>query len=95
MRTGHLANQVTANREVVYMITEGDNGSSLTTSLNKDNWFIRFQVMVKVNKFLKEVNAYKYHTRLTGFLRVAWKEFGFKEFLRFLKYAVDNRVSVF
>lgn len=95
MMTGHFAKHITASKDVVYMITEGDNGSSLTKSLNKDNWFIRFQVMVKVNKFLKEVNAYKYHTRLSGFLRVAWKEFGFKEFLHFLKYAVDHRVCIF
>lgn len=95
MKTGHLAKHVTASRAVVYMITEGGIGSSLTKSLNKDNWFIRFQVMVKVNKFLKEVDAYKYHTRLSGFIRIAWKEFGFKEFIRFLKYAVDNRVSIF
>ncbi len=95
MMTGNRAERISASADVVYMITEGGSGTSLTKSLNKDNWFIRFQVMVKVNKFLREVGAYQYHTRLSGFLSVAWREFGIKEFLRFLKYAIDNRVSIF
>ena len=50
--------------------------------------------MVRVNKFLKTVDAYKYHTRLSGFLRIVLREYGIKEFLRYLKYAHDNKVSI-
>lgn len=94
VQTGHAANKVVADASMVYMITEGERGSSLTKRRTKDNWFIRFQVMVRVNKFLKSVGQYKYRIRLIGALRIAWSDFGGKEFLHFLKYAYDNRVGI-
>ena len=51
--TGHAAKHITADNAVVYMITAGDNGTSLTRMMTKENWFTRYQVMVRVNKFLK------------------------------------------
>ena len=93
--TGHVANKITANDSVVYMITAGESGSSLTRRRTKENWFIRFKVMVRINQFLKSIGKYKYRIRLLGGLRIAWREFGFKEFLHFLKYAYDNKVGVF
>ncbi|MBO7637114.1 MAG: glycosyltransferase family 2 protein [Paludibacteraceae bacterium] len=93
--TGHAAKKVTADDSVVYMITAGDTGSSLTRMMTKENWFIRYQVQIKINKFLKSVNKYKYRIRLLGGLRIAWKEFGFKAFLHFLKYTFENRIGIF
>ena len=95
VQTGHAARKVTADSCKVYMITAGESGSSLTRKRTKENWFIRYQVMVRVNKFLKSVGEYKYRIRLKGALRIAWKDFGFKEFLRLLKYAYDNKVGIF
>lgn len=95
VQTGHAANKVTADPCKVYMITAGESGSSLTRKRTKENWFIRYQVSVRVNKFLKSVNKYQYHIRLLGFLNVALKEFGFKEYLHFLNYALKNRVGIF
>ena len=93
--TGYAAKKVTADNAVVYMITAGDKGSSLTRMMTKENWFIRYQVQVKINKFLKSVDKYRYRIRLLGGLRIAWKEFGFKEFLHFLKYTIENRTGIF
>ena len=93
--TGHAAKKITADEAVVYMITAGDSGGSLTKKLTKENWFTRYQVMVNVNKFLKSVGKYEHRIVLKGALRIAWKEFGFKEFLHFLKYAYDNKVGIF
>ena len=93
--TGHYAKSITCTDAAVYMITAGESGSSLTRNRTSENLFIRFQVMVRVNKFLKTVDAYKYHTRLSGFLRIVLREYGIKEFLRYLKYAHDNKVSIF
>lgn len=93
--TGHSAKLITADKSVVYMITTGESGSSLTKKLTKENWFTRFQVCVKVNKFLKSIGKYNYRIRLLGGLRVAWRKFGFREFMRFLKYAFESHVGIF
>ena len=95
VQTGHAAKKVTADASRVYMITAGEVGSSLTRKLTKENWFIRYQVSVRVNKFLKSVGKYQYHIRLLGFLNITLKEFGFKEYLHFLNYALKNRVGIF
>ena len=95
MISGHYAKSIAADPAKVYIITEGDSGSSLTKKKDKENWFVRYQVMIRVNKFLRTVGKYQYHTRLSGFLIVALKEFGFKEFIRFLLYAIKNRASIF
>ena len=92
--TGHFAKTISADASVVYVITEGNPGSSLTCTRTEENWIIRFQVMVHINKFLKSVGKYKYRIRLLGGLRIAWKEFGFKVFYRLLKYAYNNKVGI-
>lgn len=93
--TGHAAKTIAVNESVVYTITAGESGSSLTRTCTKENWFIRYQEMIRVNQFLKSVGKYKYRIRLKGALRIAWRDFGFKELLRFLKYAYDNKIGVF
>lgn len=95
VQTGHAAKKITADGTKVYMITAGESGSSLTRRRTKENWFIRYQVTVRVNKYLKSVGKYQYHIRLLGFLNTAFKEFGFRVFLQFLAYALKNRVGIF
>lgn len=95
MMTGHAAKKIQADTSIVYVVTEGESGTSLTKKNTKENWFIRYQVAVRINKFLKTVGKYKYRTRLLGFLKVALKEFGIKEFFHFLRYAFNKKVSVF
>lgn len=94
VQTGHMAKTVTADPCKVYMITAGESGSSLTRKRTKENWFIRFQVSVRVNKFFKSVGKEQYRIRLLGFLNTAFKEFGLKEFFHFLIYAIKNKVSI-
>lgn len=94
VQTGHAAKTVTADPCKVYMITAGESGSSLTRKRTKENWFIRFQVSVRVNKFLKSVGKEQYRIRLLGFLNTAMKEFGIKEFFHFLIYALKNKESI-
>lgn len=93
--TGHSAKTITADQTIVYVVTEGEMGSSLIYTKTEEIWFIRFQVMIRVNQYLKSIGEYKYHIRLLGGLRIAWKEFGFKTFLKFLKYAYDNNAWIF
>lgn len=92
---GHYAKSITCADAMVYMITAGECGSSLTRTRTADNLFIRYQVAIRVNKFLKSVGKYKYHIRLSGFLRIVWKQFDHKELFRFIKYAYDNQAGIF
>lgn len=94
LMTGHNANKIAVDNTIVYVVTEGACGASLTMKRTKENWFIRFQVMVRVNRFLKNVGKYKYRIRLAGALRIALQEFGFKEFFHLLKYAYSERIGV-
>ena len=93
--TGHFAKTITADESIVYAVTEGENGSSLTQIRTEENYFVRFQMMIRINNFLKSINKYKYHIRLLGCLRIVWNDFGFKSFLKFLKYAIDKRACIF
>lgn len=93
--TGHEAKQITADNNVVYMITAGEEGSSLTRIKTKDVFITRYQVMVKINKFLKSVGKSKYRIHLIGALRIAWRDYGFVTFCEALRYAYDSKVSIF
>ena len=93
--SGHEAKSISSDSAVVYMITAGEIGGSLTRTRTKENWFIRFQVMVRVNKFLKSVGKYQYRIRLIGALRIAWRDFGIREVFHLLNYAYANKVSIF
>lgn len=93
--SGHVAKTITADNTSVYMITEGTSGSSLTKRRSKENWFIRYKEMVRVNKFLKSVGKDRYRIRLIGAMRITLHDFGLIECARYLKYAYDNKVSIF
>lgn len=93
--TGYNAPKITADDTIVYVVTEGEKGTSLTLNRTKENWFTRFQVAIRVNKFLKSKGKYQYHIRLLGFLKITLKEFGIKEYMRFLFYAIKNNVGIF
>lgn len=93
--TGHLAKRVIADESVVYMITEGESGTSLSCTISKENWFMRYQVMVKVNVFLKSVGKYNYRIRLLGGLYIAWKQFGFNALWEFYTYARNRGIGIF
>lgn len=90
--TGHYAQRITASPTIVYMITEGDVGSSLTKSHSAENQFIRFQVAVKRYKFITSVGQKKYRPKLLGALRIALFDYGPKEFLKYIRYALKNKV---
>lgn len=95
LMTGHNADKIAADKTVVYVITEGDVGQSLMKKVTRENAFIRYDAAIRENIFMKSVGRYDMHIRLLGFLRIAWKHFGFKEMCRYLKYAWSMKVSVF
>lgn len=95
MMIGHFAAEVCADPAVVYVITEGEAGESLVKSRSAENMFIRYQVQIRCNAFLKSAGHFDQRTRLLGALRVALKEFGLREFFKYLFYAVKTRSWIF
>lgn len=92
---GHYASKITASTNVVYVITEGEKGSSLTKTKNFDNLLIRYTCAIRINKFLKQVNHYQAHIRLLGFIRIAFREYGIKKGLKLILIAINKSVSIF
>jgi len=95
LMTGHSANKICADEAVVYMITADDGGNSLTRIRTSEVFLIRYQVMVRVNQFLKSVDKYDYRIRLIGALRIALRDYGFNVFWKALCYAHNNKVGIF
>lgn len=92
--TGHFAKMVTASPDVVYMITEGEKGSSLTKTRTAENMFIRYQVAVRRYRFITENGPKEMRPELSGFLKYALFHFGPIAFFRYVSYARKNGVRV-
>ena len=95
LMAGHAAGKVYVDESVVYAVTEAAKGQSLTKNVTRDNSFLRFKTRVQINLFLKSIGRYDMHIRLLGSLRIAFKNFGVIEMLRYWRYAAKKRVSVF
>lgn len=95
LTVGNLAKKVFADDTIVYVITEGEAGQSLVKTRSAENMFIRYQVQVRSNKFLKSVGHYDQHVRLLGAIKIALLEFGPKEFVKYIIYAIKNRAWIF
>lgn len=95
LQTGHYAKKISADYSVVYVVTEGETGQSLTKRISKENVLIRYEGAIRINKFLKKIGRYDMHIRLLGFLRIAYSNFGFLEMTHFLKIAFQEKVDIF
>lgn len=94
VRTGHAARRIGADRAVVYVITEGGRGSSLTTTASPDNQFARFQAAVRQYRFMEEIGRPDQRFELMSFVLHALKDFGPGECLRYVRYARCNGARV-
>ena len=95
LMTGYNAEKIFADTSVVYVVTEGEVGQSLVKTITRENAFIRYEVAIRINKFLKTIGHYDMRIRLLGAIRIALTKFGIKEFYRYLYVAYRNRVSIF
>lgn len=94
VKAGHYARKVTACDEVVYMITEGDSSSSLTKAKSAKNQFIRFQVAVRRYQFVTSVGRKDQQPKLISFVGHAFLDFGFKEGIKWVKYAHEQGIKL-
>lgn len=95
LMTGHNAKCINADQSIVYVVTEGETGQSLVKTVTKENAFIRYEVSIRINKFLKTIGHYDMRIRLLGALRIALTKFGVKEFCHYLRVAYQNRIGIF
>ena len=92
---GHYASSVKLDKTFAYCVTEDINKTSLVTLLNRENDFLRFQISVEKNIFLK-INGKKHlRSRLLPAIIYAIRDFGIKEGFRYIKYAIKNKQNVF
>lgn len=95
LNVGHNARKVFADKSVVYVITEGEEGQSLVKTRSAENMFTRYQVSIRNNHYLKEIGHFDQHVRLLGALKIALLEFGLTEFIKYLIYAIKNKAWIF
>lgn len=93
--TGYYARQIGVFNDVVYVITAGETGKTLTSSKCKENQFIRFGVSIKRNRFLKDVGKKKYRIRLLPSIYYAFTKWGIAEGWRYVAYALKSSSNIF
>ncbi|MDO4800668.1 MAG: glycosyltransferase family 2 protein [Prevotellaceae bacterium] len=93
--TGYYAKKIGASDSVVYTITEGSVGATLTSDISRENQFIRFGVSIRRNKFLEDVGKRKYRIRLLPSVYYAFAKWGFAEGWRYVSYALKSGSNIF
>ena len=95
LMAGHNARRISVDNDEVYVITEGNTGTSLTKIRTVSNTELRYDCAIKTNLFLRSVGHYGMRIRLLGYIRIAFLEFGLKVGVRFLWKAIRYRLSIF
>lgn len=93
--TGYYAKKIGVSDSVVYTITEGESGSTLTSNRSKENQFVRFGVSLRRNKFLEEAGKSKFRIRLLPSIYLAFSEWGIAEGLRYISCAKKSGANIF
>lgn len=93
--TGHNARKICVDESVVYVITEGTTGYSLTKQRDKESFFIRYKNDIRINSFLKSEGHYNMRNRLLGSIRIAFVNFGLGEAIRYIRYAREHNSGLF
>ncbi len=71
LKLGYHANSIYADRDIVYITTQ--RVGSLTTIINKDKLWCRYNVALCVNQFLYENKKSKYHVNLFSYIQKSAK----------------------
>ena len=95
LKSGHFAKKVKAVDKIVYVITAGESGSSLTRTHSLAIEESRFHVFVDWYIFLREVGRLDMCPRVIGFIFNGYRYFGIGTFIKWLLYALRNRVNIF
>ena len=94
LQTGHNAKKIGISTETVYIVTEGEANTSLVKTKTKENQWIRYTSAVRTNIYLSKIGHNEVKIRLIGFIRIAYTNFGMREAVKYLTYAVKSRVNI-
>lgn len=89
--SGHMAEKITAEDSLVYMITEAPSGVSLMTDKSAENSFIRFQVSIRKYAYLKSIGKGDIKPRFFSYIANALIKFGPAEAIKYISYYLKNR----
>lgn len=95
VKSGHLAQTVTADPTPVYMITEAPSGVSLMTDKSKENSFVRFQVSIRKSAYLRSIGKDNIKTKISSHIVKALLKFGPVEAFRYMTYYWKNNPRKF
>ncbi len=93
--SGHYAKSIGCCNDIVYVITEGSVGSSLTRTKNYLNQESRFFVMIDWYKFLKKIHRLDLSPRVISFIYNGYRNFGLGVGTKWMLYALKNKVNIF
>lgn len=93
--TGHLAESINADSACVYIITEGEKNTSLTKTHSRENQWDRFQVYIRQYHFMESIGRKDLRFHLLTTVWRALRQHGIKEFFRYIRYAMKERVNLF
>lgn len=95
VKTGYYASKITASTDVVYVVTEAEENNSIDKTKTKEAQFARFSVAVSQYKFMEKVGRKDQRFSLLSYTLQSLKDFGISEFLRYMRYARDNKANIF
>lgn len=88
--TGHYAHEIKAVDKIVYVITEGESNTSLTTTKSLKNQRSRFEVALCHYQFVRSVGKKKMAFNILGFIKMCVIDFGVFEALKWCCVAVKR-----
>lgn len=91
--TGYYAKSVLADKRAVYVATV--RRGSITQTRNRVNDFSRYRTDVKLYNFYREHGLENMYPFVTMWIINSLRHYGFKEFVKYLKLARDNKINIF
>lgn len=93
--SGHSASKIIGIDHVIYVITEGEEGSSLTRTKSLINQRSRYYVMIDRVKFLNSINKSHLCPRIISYTLHGFKDFGIIEGTKWVIYSIKNKINPF
>lgn len=94
-RAGFLAKKIAVDDTVVYIVTEGEANQSIDKTRSSKAQFARFQVAVSQYKYMEMIGRKDMRFHLLSYVLRSLKDFGPIEFVKYLSYAIKNKVWIF
>lgn len=95
LTVGHAAKKCAIDDTVCYCVTEGDKNTSLIKTKSPENEFCRYRIVIQRNHFFENIGRDDLRFRLISRIIYAFRHFGFKEGMKYLKLAHQEHQNIF